>query len=44
MGNGTFPREFSYHPECNQLALEPAVGDYNRDGFQDIAAAMGNGN
>ena len=42
-GNGTFQQSFRITENAVNSPLNIAVADYNRDGFQDIARAMGNG-
>jgi hypothetical protein len=43
-GDGTFRRGFQIIERATQAPLNLAVADYNGDGFQDVARAMGYGN
>ena len=43
-GDGTFRQSFQITENAVNSPLNVAVADFNRDGFQDIARAMGNGN
>jgi hypothetical protein len=43
-GDGTFRQSFRITQNATSSPLNLAVADFNRDGFQDIARAMANGN
>src|SRR5919108_1306634 len=42
-GDGTFRQSFRITENANESPLNLAVADFNLDGFQDIARAMGDG-